>query len=705
MADPRLAWHDVAAPDFSVALQALQAAGGSFNRGVDAARAGVAGVEGIKNDNVNRAFADQIAKFTDPHALQAALAADPTLGVAAGDRLTASTIGSANEKVNSLLSLHSAIGSADQVDRTRNLTNAEDDQVRLAGPNISKYEQLRMSDPTAAQALLASDPVLQALPPERLKSVITGGMGLRTAQLGSQTGEIDYTRRGTMDARNDTEYKNGLDVETLVNSAQGKADSPEETIAFFNDPANRPQGMTDTAWNTARTKTIGLVQQYGSLNGIPPGATSGGGGGSLGDTAGGGNAYDAVLGNGQYGPAPSKPISQMSIGEAMNYGDSVLKPGSKAKGVGIQDGKVVGSSAIGAYQIVGSTMRSVAPAVFGADWQNTPMTAENQDKLGQYIFEHNKSASGLQGQWASLTPATAAQAAGLPWDQAKHIIAKGESGALQSIPTAAEIQGRHTAAATRQAVNEGNDPNLPVAQRFVAAQADKSLSGVEVAAKMTAPGQPFAGEDPGALETVLNRAAKHFGVPPSVAGAMVLSARTGVKGPVGGFFTGKGATVFGSGLNAKIDPDLLSTYSKFAHDPQAMVDTILAKQGTDTAIASSAAASQELLTLSAAFKAKAALRENRGMSAPIPSTRLNQLLASASRQQIAEAGMNGFVADGTVAASARDVKAGRTLPVDQRTPSKPQSVTVALPKAQPLAQNPSRPRIDWNHPSLLNIRR
>lgn len=701
MADPRLAWHDVNAPDFSVALQALQAAGNRFDAGVGAARSGVAGVNNVLDERAAQAYAAAAAKYTDPVALQAAIAADPRLGIDT-NRLSAATLGGGAEKVSTLLGLQSSLGNAAQVQRDRGFANAEDDLVRAAGPEISKYEQLRMTNPTAAQELLSSSTVLQGLPPERLKSVITGGMGLRTAELGQLTGQRSYDRQGVMIGREDVDYKNGLDVETLVNSAQGKADSPEEVIAYYNDPANRPEGMTDTAWNTARTKTIGLVQQYGSLSGIPPGATSAGSGGGLGGTAGGGNAYDAVLGNGAYGPAPSKPISQMSIGEAINYGDSVLKPGSKAKGIGVLNGKVVGSSAVGAYQIVGSTMRDVAPAVFGKDWQNTPMTAENQDKLGQYIFEHNKSASGLQGQWASLTPTTAAQAAGLPWDQAKHIIAEGESGALRGSPSAADLQGRQTASTVTQAVNEGNDPLLPVAQRFVAAQADKNLSGGEVAAKMTAVGQLFAGEDPGALESVINRAARHFGVAPSVAGAMVLSARTGPKSSLMAGITGKGATLFGSGLNAKIDASLLRTYAEFAHDPQAMVNQIVAKQGTDAAVATSGAAIQELITLGNAFKAKALLRQNRNMPAAVPSVRLSQLLASASAAEIKLAGMEGLVADGTVGARARDVKASRTVPVDQRVPRQPQSITLRLPPARPV--DASRPRIDWNHPSLLRVR-
>lgn len=719
-----LRYDQVAAPDFASSLAALQAAGSTLNSAVGAARSGVAGVEAIRNEDVAKDYALAMAKFTDPTEFQKAYSADPTLGVQHADRLTSGEIAGGAKQVSELLSAHNSLASSAQTDRQRTNSNLDEDTYRALTPEINTYLDMSRTDRGKAEEFRAGSK-LNTLDPGRFNSLLDTAAGRRGTDLSTSGAERNFTRQGISDTRADVSYQNGLDVESLVNAAQGKVETPEEAIAYFNDSANRPQGMTDTAWNNARQGTIALVQQYGGLSAIPAGATGGAGGGGgaaggggdvgapLGSTTGGKNAYDAVLGNGSYGPPPSKPVSQMSIGEAMNYGDTVLKPGSKAAGVGkLPSGKLVGSSAIGAYQIVGDTMRSVAPAVFGKDWQNVPMNAENQDKLGQYIFEHNKTTDGLQKQWASLTPETAAQAVKLSWDQAKHIIAKGESGALQAnapapgtMPTAAQLQARQTTAQASVAVQQGNDKDLQVAKRFLAVAGDSGLSGKEVAAKMTAPGQVFAGEDPGNLELVINRTSNHFGVSQAVAGQMLLSASNGPKGSFRKAFTGKGQW-FGSGLDADIDPQKLGAYAKFVHDPQALVDKVLGAQGTDTALAAHAAAASEFLNLAARFKQSALTRENRGMGPPAMPARLKQLLASASRTDIAAAGMNDVVAAGGFASGKRDEAAGRTVPVKNRSSANDgtnSTVRVALPDARPI--DPSRPRVDWNHPSILSLQR
>jgi hypothetical protein len=137
------------------------------------------------------------------------------------------------------------------------------------------------------------------------------------------------------------------------------------------------------------------------------------------------NPYDVVFGHGQYGK-PDKPLTSMTLGEATDFGDSVLKPATRAAGIGKIDGKVVGTSAIGAYQIVGSTMRKVAPEVFGKNWRDVPMTPENQDKLGRYLFEKNKEGN-LQKTWEGLPDRRPGAYADMSWDQVKRIIQRYES--------------------------------------------------------------------------------------------------------------------------------------------------------------------------------------------------------------------------------------------------------------------------------------
>ena len=86
-----------------------------------------------------------------------------------------------------------------------------------------------------------------------------------------------------------------------------------------------------------------------------------------------GNAYDEVLGYGKYGKPP-KPLTDMSLGEVYDWGQKVLRPNSG-----------VNSSAVGAFQIVGSTMKTyMGKAGLGWDDKFSP---ENQRKLALQIMK------------------------------------------------------------------------------------------------------------------------------------------------------------------------------------------------------------------------------------------------------------------------------------------------------------------------------
>jgi hypothetical protein len=110
------------------------------------------------------------------------------------------------------------------------------------------------------------------------------------------------------------------------------------------------------------------------------------------------------------------PASVKTLGQASDFAKQVNKAG-------------VASSAMGTYQIVGATLRQYAPKVFGENWQGAAFTADNQEKIAEAIFkDHRHSAEALSKQWVSLTRKEAEVVRKLPWSQAKHIIARGESG-------------------------------------------------------------------------------------------------------------------------------------------------------------------------------------------------------------------------------------------------------------------------------------
>lgn len=148
----------------------------------------------------------------------------------------------------------------------------------------------------------------------------------------------------------------------------------------------------------------------------------GGGSGS------GGDPYNVVVGNGQYGKPP-QPLTSMTIGQVYDFGRSTLIPNTKAAGVGKDSRGTLGSSAVGAYQITGETLARIAPQVLGADWRNQPFTPEVQDKLGAAIYaDALAKGTPLNKVWASLSANEAQALKGKPWEDVRAKIIAGESG-------------------------------------------------------------------------------------------------------------------------------------------------------------------------------------------------------------------------------------------------------------------------------------
>lgn len=86
--------------------------------------------------------------------------------------------------------------------------------------------------------------------------------------------------------------------------------------------------------------------------------------------------FQTVLGYGKYG-TPPKPLTDMTLQEAYRFGQDVVRPAHRADKGG------QGSSALGAFQIVGSTMKAMM-ARAGLGWDDK-FSAENQIKLAQEI--------------------------------------------------------------------------------------------------------------------------------------------------------------------------------------------------------------------------------------------------------------------------------------------------------------------------------
>lgn len=132
---------------------------------------------------------------------------------------------------------------------------------------------------------------------------------------------------------------------------------------------------------------------------------------------------DTVYGFGQYG-RPSKPLTQMTIGEVQDFQRGTLIPATRGK---VGAGPDKGTGAVGTYQIVYSTLQQYAPRVLGPNWRNTPFTAEVQDRIARAIYEDVKSGN-LKDTWAGMPNNRPGEYANVPWEQVRSKIAQVETG-------------------------------------------------------------------------------------------------------------------------------------------------------------------------------------------------------------------------------------------------------------------------------------
>lgn len=140
--------------------------------------------------------------------------------------------------------------------------------------------------------------------------------------------------------------------------------------------------------------------------------------------AAGASGYDTQFGSGKYGDASFK-ASERTMGEVYDYGQNVLRPQTRAAGFGKAGDRVVGTSAIGKYQMVGGTMAELAEEVYGPNWRDTKFTPEVQETLAKRLFEKNKNGN-LKAIWEGLPDATPGAYANMSWEQVRKIISKYE---------------------------------------------------------------------------------------------------------------------------------------------------------------------------------------------------------------------------------------------------------------------------------------
>lgn len=208
----------------------------------------------------------------------------------------------------------------------------------------------------------------------------------------------------------------------------------------------------------------------------------------------------------------SKPITQMSIGEVTNHQANMISS--------------QGASPVGAYQINKATLEDFAPKVLGENWRNMPLSPENQDKIGEAIFNARKSGN-LKDTWAALPDSTVGAYKNKTWNEMKGLIAQAEVGA-NPLAVQQAVQGNQAVSnlatgmiGTRLMENNavGNVPD------YLRTLGDTATPG-EVVNRLLE--NDFKGADRNWVLARVNEIAQRAGVSPAMAATVMQRAQTNV---------------------------------------------------------------------------------------------------------------------------------------------------------------------------------
>lgn len=208
----------------------------------------------------------------------------------------------------------------------------------------------------------------------------------------------------------------------------------------------------------------------------------------------------------------SKPITQMSIGEVTNHQANMINS--------------QGASPVGAYQINKATLEDFAPKVLGENWRNMPLSPENQDKIGEAIFNARKNGN-LKDTWAALPDSTVGAYKNRTWNEMKGLIAQAEVGA-NPLAVQQAVQGNQAVSnlatgmiGTRLMENNavGNVPD------YLRTLGDTATPG-EVVNRLLE--NDFKGADRNWVLARVNEIAQRAGVSPAMAATVMQRAQTNV---------------------------------------------------------------------------------------------------------------------------------------------------------------------------------
>lgn len=391
----QITWRNVDAPNFSGVGDSIRTFGSMIGNATSGLSDALGNFQNAAKQEAGNAVMMNAMQYQDPTEYRNALASGALFQGVDPSLVNQRTLQNLDERAGTLLSQQGQQGTNDynayRFGRLQDTNSALDNAspaIRLLSEAYQSGDQNRIN-----AALGQTREALSALPADQQLEM----MGRLQGQGGQAIGQAQNRFDLGVAQRNDADSQAAMGVMSQITRG---AENP-------NDARLLAEAYSKNLSPVAQARLQGLLASaYPGVYGNGVGAASAPG------TAGTrqGSPYDVTY---QFA-GTSTPITQMSIGDVVKH-----QEGMKTN---------QGASPVGAFQINQATLQDFAPKVLGSDWQNQPLSAENQDKIGKAIFEQRKNGN-LKDTWAALPNAGVGAYKDMTWEEIKPIIAQAEVGA------------------------------------------------------------------------------------------------------------------------------------------------------------------------------------------------------------------------------------------------------------------------------------
>ena len=407
----RQQWQQVAAPNFTPSLEALNVSNQMTNAGLANLQKTIAGFDATNTAGANQEVLLRAMGFTDRDALQRAITDRSLFAGYSPDKVTADTLSSIGSRQAALLSRATGEENLAQTQYNNRRTREGNAATDAAAPTLARMQAAAAGYDPALGNLVAT------LSPQEATTAIKNLQGIQGTNTSNKSSLFNY---GTT-VRNDQESRAAdAVVATLDRSGTDPATSGDLIRAANLNPSVEAQ---------VRKRAAGPIDLLGT--GAVVGAPSAPG------TAGtrSGSPFDVSFG---FSPTAA-PITGMKISDLTSMQSGMIRS--------------QGASPLGAYQINKATLEEYAPKVLGPDWKNQQFTPENQDKIAEALYNDRRGGE-LHKTWAALPPAPAGVYKDVPWSEMRDRISEAEVGTPAS---AAQSLRAISGNAARYAANAGNE--------------------------------------------------------------------------------------------------------------------------------------------------------------------------------------------------------------------------------------------------------